>query len=98
MCSTRYLSPSTSNNESTENLERSRTFRSTPHSPCCGSCSLIFRLIGSSVDFASGRLSARLDPDAFQIDESTCRELLFHCGLRQSLNSVINLGKRIALV
>ena len=82
MCSTRYLSPSTSNNESTEILEE---------------VSHISKY-STFLIFPSGRLSARLDLDAFQIGESTCRELLFHCGLRQSLNSVINLGKRIALV
>ena len=55
MRSTRYLSPSTSNNESTENLEE---------------ISHISKY-STFLLFASDRHSARLDLDAFQMGEST---------------------------
>ena len=63
--------------------------RSTPCSPCCGSCPSTFRWMGCTPDFASSRLSTLLELGAFRIDESTFWLLLHVYGLLVELWSVV---------
>ena len=75
------------------------------HSPCCGSCSSFFfakwviRLILLQVGFQRVSIWMRFHlMNQFFDHFFACIVFLFHCGMKQSLISVINFWKRIALV
>ena len=76
ICSTQSLSCNASDKDGTGFWKRSRTSRSTPRSPCCGSCPSTFRWLDCTLDFAEDRLSAVFGVGAFRSGESISAQYL----------------------